>query len=358
MERNTEPGAWPADPIAAVTHPDPYPWYAHIAAEPKLVYDERLKLWVAAAPTLMREVLAHPDCRVRPVHEPVPAAIAGPAGALFGALARMNEGPRHASPKAALLHALATLDEQAVRACADRVAAPLAAGVADAQTLNAYLFAAPVRTVAALLGWPDERLAQVEGWTREFVACLSPLSSAAAIAASHGAADALLAALRELVRAECTNPGKRHLLAGVLAAPMPDEHTLLANLAGLLSQTYEATAGLLGNCVTALLRDSAADRSTLVERVSRADPAIHNTRRYAACDVDVGGVRVTAGEGILLVLATADGFGHGRHACPGQALATTIVTRALLALPAGLPALGWHYRPSVNARIPVFMEAV
>jgi cytochrome P450 len=354
MKVNTSP----ADPIAAVTHPDPYPWYAHRATEPKLVYDERVKLWVAAAPALVREVLAHPDCRVRPVHEPVPAAIAGPAGSLFGALVRMNDGPRHTGPKAALLHALAALDEQAVRACADRIAAPLAATVVDARTLNGYLFAAPVRTVAALLGWPDERLAQVEEWTRTFVACLSPLSSEAAIAASHGAADALLGALRELVRAERSNPGTSPLLAGVLAAAMPDEHTLLANLAGLLSQTYEATAGLLGNCVTALLREPAAGRSTLAERVSRADPAIHNTRRYAACDVDVGGVRVREGETILLVLATADGFGNGRHACPGQALAMAIVTRALLALPANLPALGWHYRPSVNARIPVFMEAV
>jgi cytochrome P450 len=342
----------PADPIAAVTHPDPYPWYARMATEPGLVYNERLKLWVAAAPALVRQVLAHPELRVRPVHEPVPAAIAGPAGALFGALVRMNEGPRHTGPKAALLRALAALEPQYVQACADRIAAPLAAGVGDAQTLNGYLFAAPVRTVASMLGWQDERLAQVEGWTREFVACLSPLSGAAAIAASHDAADALLGALRELVHSQRKSP----LLAGVLAAPMADEHTLLANLAGLLSQTYEATAGLLGNCVAALLREPMADRSTLAERVSGTDPAIHNTRRFAACDVDIGGAHVRAGEGILLVLATGDGFGHGRHACPGQALATTIVTRALLALPADLPALGWHYRPSVNARIPVFME--
>jgi len=26
--------SWPDDPIAAVTHPDPYPYYASLAAEP------------------------------------------------------------------------------------------------------------------------------------------------------------------------------------------------------------------------------------------------------------------------------------------------------------------------------------
>jgi len=38
----------PSDPIAAVTHPDPYPYYANLVAERPLYRDESLGLWVAA----------------------------------------------------------------------------------------------------------------------------------------------------------------------------------------------------------------------------------------------------------------------------------------------------------------------
>jgi cytochrome P450 len=48
------------------------------------------------------------------------------------------------------------------------------------------------------------------------------------------------------------------------------------------------------------------------------------------------------------------------HACPGQALACTLAAAGLEALLGRAPDLdamrerGWHYRPSANARIPVF----
>ena len=55
------------------------------------------------------------------------------------------------------------------------------------------------------------------------------------------------------------------------------------------------------------------------------------------------------------------GFGHAAHGRPGQALACVIAAAALEALLArgdvdleGMRHRGWHYRRSVNARIPVF----
>ncbi|QBE62962.1 cytochrome P450 [Pseudoduganella lutea] len=345
---------WPADAVAAVTRTDPYPWYAVLAADPVPRYDERLRLWVAAHPGTVRELLAHPDCRVRPMHEPVPAALAGPAGDLFGALVRMNDGARHAAPKAALQGALAALPEAALTDRTACVAARMAADVRDATTLDAFVRGAPVRTVASLLGFADEDLPRIADLVSRYVACLSPLVSAAGIAAAHEAATALLDALR---RREREAP-RTALLAGVTGAQWPDEHALLANLAGLMTQTFEATAGLLGNCIVARLRGDANEPAALVPAVMARDPAIHNTRRFTASDIRIAGAHVPAGHALLLVLAGTTGFGEGRHACPGQRLARTIVMEALRALDAAgpLPRVAWRYRPSVNARMPVFIE--
>jgi cytochrome P450 len=126
---------------------------------------------------------------------------------------------------------------------------------------------------------------------------------------------------------------------------------LTANLLGLLSQTYEATAGLIGNGIVARLRGADA----AVETLLRTDPPVQNTRRFTAQAVDIDGVRIEAGQTILLVLAAAAPFGHGRHECPGQSIARTIATQALRHL-VELPEVDWHYRPSPNARLPVFTE--
>lgn len=349
---------WPADAVAAVTHPDPYPYYAALANGRAPRYDERLQLWVAAHPDTVREALAHPDCRVRPVHEPVPAALAGAAGSLFGALVRMNDGIRHAAPKAVLQRALAGLAPALVAGRAGTIAAGMAAGIGDAATLNAFVAGVPVRTVAGLLGFADGQLPEVAARVTQYVAGLSPLASAGDIAAAHDAAQALTGALRELVHAA----PQRGLLADIAREPWPDEQALLANLAGLLTQACEATAGLLGNCIVARLRGATANPAALVPLVAASDPAIHNTRRFTAGAVALGGIRVPAGQAILLVLAGAAGFGHGRHGCPGQALAQAIVATALQALPTPfspappLPGLAWRYRLSVNARIPVFIQ--
>lgn len=40
---------FPSDPIAAVTHPNPYPYYADLAVRAPLAWDATLGLWVAAS---------------------------------------------------------------------------------------------------------------------------------------------------------------------------------------------------------------------------------------------------------------------------------------------------------------------
>ena len=359
------------NPVAAATSADPYDDYAAMAAEPTLV--RRDGLWLAASPALVMEVMTHPACRVRPLSEPVPAALLGGSAAeVFGALVRMNDGARHAAPKTALQRALAALAADHVAAVAARIARGLAVELAGAQPmtgaqLSQWMMEVPVRSVACLLGFEEAQLPALAQWMGRFVACLSPLSSAQQIAAAHAASLELLAAFRALLAAPRAGSLLEQVVLEASAASWNHDHAILANLVGLLSQTYEATAGLIGNSVVALRRGAPwpADARALVREVARLDPPVQNSRRFVAEHALIGGVQVEPGQVILLLLAAASrdvraegrlfGFGHGLHACPGQQLAETIAAAALDCL-STVPSVSWRYRPSVNARIPEFFE--
>ena len=67
----------PKNPIDAITHNDPYPYYDRLLAGPPLQCDDGLRLWIASWAATVSEVLASPACRVRPRNEPVPVSIIG-----------------------------------------------------------------------------------------------------------------------------------------------------------------------------------------------------------------------------------------------------------------------------------------
>ncbi|KQV51115.1 MULTISPECIES: cytochrome P450 [unclassified Duganella] len=323
-----------------------------------LEWDAGRGLWIAAGAALVEEVLSHPALRVRPQAEAVPAAIAGgSAGEVFGALVRMNDGERHAAPKLVLQRALAcAAGGEAAQQRAREVAARL---LAEGRSIGAWAFEAPVSTVASLLGFTDQQLPAVARWMGEFVACLSPLSSAGQIEQAHAASLRLLAAMRELLQAAPQASLAANVAQEAAAAGWQNDHAILANLVGLMSQTYEATAGLLGNSLVAMQQGApGSDANALVAQVMETDPPIINTRRFAAERCIVGGATVAAGQAILVMLGEAKrGFGHGRHACPGQQLARQIAAGCIEALRSKpLPQLSWTYRASVNARIPEFHQ--
>ncbi|WP_027613226.1 cytochrome P450 [Pseudomonas sp. URIL14HWK12:I6] len=364
------------DPIIAATHADPYPYYAKLRAEGGLTFDHGLKLWVASSARAVRAVLTHTDCRVRPLQEPVPKAIAsGLAGKVFGQLMRMNDGERQRCPRSAMEPALQLINDDQVRAL---VAARLM--TADADGLYKAMFRGPVCVVAALLGFTPAQGRAISELTADFVACLSPLSNDLQLATAQAAAEQLRGYFVELL-AEADS----ELLKAIEQRFAGDEETLIANLIGLCSQTFEATAGLIGNALIALqrqpeLRDASVD--ALLAEVQRFDPPVQNTRRFVAQTCEIDGVRLEAGEVILVLLASANrdpllnaeperfllerpdrrsfSFGSGRHQCPGQTLALSIAAatvRKILDQGMNLQQLTWHYRPSLNGRIPLFSAA-
>jgi cytochrome P450 len=382
----------PTDPLQAVTHPNPYPYYAALRKRASLARDEVSRLWIAARARTVNAVLSDERLTVRPVGEPVPRAIAEqPAGKVFGQLARMNEGERHRIARQALVAGLSGVDgdtvfgsaRQQAHAFIDRL------GPGGATLLDTLAFALPVRIVAEMVGLPAED--SLEATVRQFVACLSPASSAEALQGAHVAALHLQSGLHALTGNEAAvTPLVRRIVEGGLEVGADLPNPLVSNLLGLFSQTFDATAGLIGNSVVTLAQyPDVAHRlhaapgliHAFVREVARFDPPVHNTRRFARDHVDIEGATLQPGDTVLVVLAAASrdeavyehpdrfildrapaplmGFGAGRHGCPGETVARSIAAGVIAALIAsaydfGHPALRWAYRPSLNGRTPTF----
>ncbi|WP_124382060.1 cytochrome P450 [Ralstonia sp. SET104] len=373
----------PADALQAVVHADPALYYAELAATRPFAFDAALGWWVAASADAVDTVLGSTACRVRPADEPVPKAVtASSTGAFFGSLVRQIDGPDHSARKAKVMAALGRLD---VAALAGRAHRQANAALPDAASLDAALgtdahFRVPLATIAqTLLGdHADTPACQTD--IAAYLAALGPGASAAVVAQADTAVDRLR---------------KRFTGSSFVSG---DDDAEITNLAALLAQTYDACAGLLGNCIVALsrhaglrtrLRAQPQAVEPFVHEVLRRDAPVQNTRRFVTHDVALLGQPLRAGDKVLVLLAAAnvDGttnpdplrfdidrakprlwtFGGGAHRCPADALATIIAretVRHLLSLPdvdRWLTGLGKlvevaevRYRPSPNARIPSF----
>ncbi len=130
---------------------------------------------------------------------------------------------------------------------------------------------------------------------------------------------------------------------GRLATACPGEDDEEAAMAiGLLVQSYEATAGLIGNGFLAAVREGEPESTVL------------GTTRVAAVDTELDGVHIGAGEPVRVDLsAPSQQFGAGAHACPGATQARAIAAGVVAAL-AGcrLADVPVAYRPGPNAHVP------
>ena len=384
----------PLHPLAAVTHPDPAAYYTSLAARP-LYHDATLGCWVAASAEAATAVLTSPLCRVRPVGEPVPSALLGsPAELIFRHLARMNDGALHCPFKRAVEDVFGGLPMARVWAESRRWAEFLCRlehrALADGD-IGEFALDLPVYVLGRLLGIPPEHLPTLTRLMRDFAPCLSPASLYEHVERGKVAAGALLEMFSGLLCAPLTGGSLLSVLADEARRHgCDDPAVVIANGIGFVWQSYEATAGLIGNTLLALARNpelrmrAGAERGRLRDimlEVLRLDPPIQNTRRFVAEDGVLLGREVRAGDVILVVLAAANvdaavnpnsehvrvtrngrplfTFGVGPHACPGQSVALTIAGVGVAqCLTDGLDLAQFAsrivYRPSVNARVLVW----
>ncbi|NUO46023.1 MAG: cytochrome P450 [Streptomyces sp.] len=253
--------------------------------------------------------------------------------------------------------------------CADLLDAMTTDGATEADLVAAYALPQPTRVICALLGVPYDD----HGFLHQQVRVLTDFAS--------GRRDLMMAArqalygyLGELLAARTREPADdlvSRLATGRVATGeiSPEEAVGVAAL--LLIAGHETTANMFPPAVVTLLRhpeqlavlraDAGLWPSAVEELLRYPTVAHQGMRRITTEDVELGGVRIRAGEGGVVALQAANrdpsvyedpdafdvrrdtsgqlAFGHGLHQCVGQSLARVELQIGLSVLFDRLPGL-------------------
>ncbi|WP_215780027.1 hypothetical protein [Paludibacterium sp. B53371] len=296
--------------------------HTHTQPDPALHADPALPGWQTRSAEAARAVLRCPALRVRPLAEPVPAALLGSeAGELFAHLVRMQDGAAHANLKAAIRQALDNFEHAALRERTRHVARQLPAPQTGDE-LTAYCYHLPSAVLADAFGLAPAHWPAIGQEVLAMLRCIAPGGLPAEIAAGARAASQLM----QRIRQQLDHPGPllQTLAQTLERSGLANTTTLLvANAVGLWFQACEGCAGLIGQSLLQAEQQQWQGQSRdWIRQALHVQAPIQNTRRFAAEPVNLLGCPVQAGDTLLITLAghTADGpndlaFGDGVHAC-------------------------------------------
>ncbi|HEY8984588.1 MAG TPA: cytochrome P450 [Streptomyces sp.] len=261
------------------------------------------------------------------------------------------------------------------------------AGQEHADLIASYAAPLPITVICDLLGVAPADRRDFRAWTDALFA-----PDPAQPSRAKEAVVSMLAFFTQLIAAKRAAPADDLLSAMIAVRDEEDrlsEDELMSLAFLILVAGYENTVHLIGNGIVTLLRhpDQVAELradpgrlSAAVEELARYDgPVPLAIRRFTTEDVTIGGVRIPAGETVLLSLAAAhrdprrftdpDRFdlgrdatghlalGHGIHYCLGAPLARMETEIALATLFARFPGLTLavapaelRWRPSMRSR--------
>ncbi|WP_432003840.1 cytochrome P450 family protein [Streptomyces sioyaensis] len=360
---------------------DPYAAYAALReAGPvhRITGADGSPAWLVTRYDDVRSALADPRLSLDRRH-------AGPGGyrgfalppALDANLLNMDP-PDHTRVRRLVVKAFTPGRVETLRAPVRRVADDLLDAMAErgrADLIADYAGPLPITVICDLLGIPQRDRRDFLAWSD---ALLTPDPSRPE--GMKQAIGAMLEFYTGLIAAKRAEPGD-DLLSDLIAvrddAPAADgsdrltedELTSLAFL--ILFAGYENTVHLIGNAVLALLdhpdilrqlQQNPAELPAAVEEFLRYDgPGPLAIRRFPTQDLEIGGVRIPAGDSVLLSIASANrdparfpapdvldrgrdlsghlAMGHGIHYCLGAPLARMEAVIALEALLGRFPGL-------------------
>lgn len=244
-----------------------------------------------------------------------------------------------------------------------------------ADLIEEFAVPLPLTVIGELLGVPAGPRADFRRWTSALIAP-DPSEPARGKEALTG----IVRLLSELIAARRASLGDDLLSAMIAARDDGDklsEDELLSLAFLILWAGYENSVHLIGNSILALLSSpepmggllagGSLPGSVIEELIRFADPNQYSLRRFATEGLSIGGVRVMAGDTVLLCLASANrdadkfpdpgtldlaradnphlSFGLGIHYCLGAPLARLETNIAISSLLRRLPGLALAVKP-------------
>jgi unspecific monooxygenase len=230
-------------------------------------------------------------------------------------------------------------------------------------------------TIARILGLPRADLGTLVGWTGTIAAAMGPAPSPAARSGARDASEAVAAYVARLVAARFARPGC-DLVSRLARDARLRRGEVQAMVRLLLFTGSHPMALAIGNSLDLLaafpgqwemLRRRPELLPRAVEECMRFEPVIHAASRRATTDVVIGGVRMRAGDAVVLLYGAANrdervfaraevfdvarqpvphvAFGRGVHACLAPVLARMelravlerLLARDVTVRPAGQP---------------------
>ncbi|WP_372666032.1 cytochrome P450 family protein [Amycolatopsis kentuckyensis] len=278
------------------------------------------------------------------------------------------DGAEHARLRRSISHAFSASRVAKLRPRVQQIVDELLDGLGPtANLLDEYAYPLAMAVVCELVGVPETDWADWWRWGKVLVD-----GDPARITPTLGEMFAYCHALVDRRRAE----PREDLLSEVVAQDDLTDVDVVALVVFLVLAGHETMAHMLSNAALALMRDP-AQRELLraepalwpaaVRELVRTDGPVQLARlRYAATDLEVGGVRISAGDAVQAVLGAANrdparfahphaadvrwqaehggregsvGFGWGPHFCLGVALAKVEAEVALRSLFDRFPAV-------------------
>lgn len=369
---------------------DPYPTYAALRQAGALVRVGGT--WIVTRYELADQVLKNPAFGRGDYPKLIKSALgAGPLGESFSRWMLYVDPPEHTRLRGLVMRAftpravdrLRDIIQQTVDGLIDEMSAH-----DRVDFLSAFAYPLPVQVICELLGVPNEDRSEFRTWSADLgrglqITNLTPEVIARGNAAAAGFNEyftGLFAVRRE-------NP-EGGFLDDLLAAQdeggrLTDDE-LLATVVLLFFGGHETTVNLLGNGMTALLRQRAAwdelcaDPSLAREACAemlRIDTPVQRVSRIALTDVELDGQLIKAGDLVVVLLGGANrderryddpdrfslhrsgpnlSFAAGPHYCIGATLARVEGEIAVGTLARRLPGLRidaeLEYRPNVILR--------
>lgn len=352
---------WAFDPSDATFRSNPYPRYAEIreASQPPRTPDG-LRVLTRHAEVLA--ALRHPRLSSDPRHVDAGRPGAGPQLPLFGdgsvSLMLLADPPDHTRLRRLANKAFTPRAVEVLRPRVQELVDEMLDSVRDAgecDLMSALAEPLPVVVICELLGVPPADWDQFKPWSSAIGRVLDPDADATTFEQAVPAIMGFVGYFGQLIEERRARP-RKDLLSSLIEAESHGEtltaQDLFAMVILLFIAGHETTTNLIGNGTLALMRHRAQFEALNaapelvkagVEELLRYDSPVQITARTATERLDLNGLTIEKGEGVVCGLAAANrdprfcpepdhlhlargrpdhvAFGNGMHHCLGAPLA-------------------------------------